>query len=159
LGPPGRDTTARALRAHVDFLLKLCSITLCGLRPRPGFRHHADLDLGDVRLLFRPGPDLRCAEPTGSGLPRSTGCCLGSRLTGVDFGHYLTGEAIRRSGPLQQHGVFHPAVKKNLLELAARRQAPSQPGVQLRGGQHAAWRAGGFGEPPRRVYGRLARLS
>jgi hypothetical protein len=93
------------------------------------------------------------------GRPGARVVAWGSGLTGVDFGHDLTSEAIRRSGPLQQHWVFDPAVKKNLLELAARRQAPSQPGVQLRGGQRAARRVGGFGEPSHRLYGRLAHLS
>ena len=149
---------ARALRVRAGFLLKLRRISLRGLRSRPEFRHHAGLDLGDVRLPVRSSPDLRRAQPAGSGLPGNTGLCRGSGPTAVNVGHYLTGEAIRRGGPLQQHWVFHPAVKKNLLERAARCQAPRQPGVPLGGGQHAARRAGGFGKPPRRVYGRLARL-
>ncbi len=151
----------RALHVRVDLLLKWRRINLRKLRPRLEFWHHAGSDLGDARLPFRlsPAPDLRRSQRTGGGLPGSTGRGLGSGLTTVNFGHYLTGGAIRRGGPLQQHRILHPAVKKNLLELAARRQAPRQLGVPLRGGQHAARRAGGFGKPPRRVDGRLARLS
>jgi hypothetical protein len=129
-------------------LLKLRRINLRRLRPRLEFWHHVGLDLGDARLLFRPSstPDLRRSRLTGGGLPGSTGRGLGSELTTANFGHYLTGGAIRRGGPLQQHRVCHPAVKKNLLELAARRQAPRQLGVPVRGGQDAARRAGGFGK-------------
>jgi hypothetical protein len=157
---PRRGDALRAFHVRVDLLLKLRRIDLGRLWPWLEFRHHVGFDLGDARLPFRPSPtpDLRRSQLTG-GLPGSTGRGLGSGLTTVNFGHDLTGGAGRRGGPLQQHRVFHPAVKKNLLELAARRQAPRQLGVPVRGGQHAARRAGGFGKPPRRVDGRLARLS
>jgi hypothetical protein len=147
------------MRVRAGFLLKLRRISRGGLRPRLEFWYQAGLALGGVRLSFGSRPHLRRARPAGGGLPGSTGRCLGSGLTDVGFGHDLAGEAIRCGGPLQQHWVFHSAVKENLFELAVRRQAPRQLGVPLGGGQHAARRAGGFGKPPRRVYGRLARLS
>ncbi len=157
---PRRGGALRALQVRVD-LLKLSRINLRRLRPRLEFRRHVGLDLGNVRLSFRPSPtpDLRRSRLTGGGVPGSTGRGLGSGLTTANVGHYLTGGAIRGGGPLQQYRVFHAAVKKNLLELAARRQPPRQLGVPVRGGQHAARRAGGFGKPPRRVDGCLARLS
>ena len=154
---PRRGGALRALRVRVD-LLKLRRINLRMLRPRLQFRHHAGLDLGNVRLSFRPSPDPRRSQLTGWSAGEY-GPRPGSEFTTASFGHYLTGGAIRGGGPLQQYRVFHPAVKKNLLELAVRRQAPRQLGMPVRGGQHAARRAGGFGKPPRRVDGRLARLS
>jgi len=142
-----RSAAARPLRVRAGFL-KLCRFSLHWPRLRPGFRHHASLDPGDARLPFCPSPDLRRPRLTGSGLPGSAGRRRGSGLAAVDVGHDLTGEAIRRRRPLQQHRVFDPAIKKNLLELAARRQAPRQLGVPLRGGQHAARRACGFASRP-----------
>jgi hypothetical protein len=150
---PRRGGALRALHVRVDLFLERRRINLCRLRPRLEFRHHAGVDLGAAARPFGPSPtpDLRRAQPAGGALPGSTGRGLGSGLPTASFGHYLTGRAIRRGGPLQQHRVFHPAVKKNLLELAAQRQAPRQLGVPARGGQHAARRTGGFGKPPRRV--------